>query len=102
MRRDPEFVARLVEKSEELRQLLIANLLLDPEIAAPGIAAAKAIVSEFHSYGIAVSWQAALSPSTLEFDVLIMLWEPKDDQSEEAKRLYDEWFSKANNLPPPA
>ncbi len=103
MPRDPQFVAYVTEKIKELETLLTANLLLPPEIAAPGIAQAKEIARELQGHGLMICWKATLDSSDPDnCSVRIEVFQPKANLSPEDQRIYDEWFCRVNGLPPPS
>lgn len=102
MPRDHDFIQMIWDKVHELEALLTANLPLPRDVAAPGIAKAKAIIQEIQAHGIMVKWRVEIPASSpAKISVVVSLLAPKADLSPEDQKIYDKWFAKVNNLPPP-
>ena len=99
---EPNGKERVKQLGAELQKILEENLLKDPSLADKAMARARAIREEIQQMGIMVTWKASLDSRNPEkLEVIVTLWGPKENMTEEEKRIYDEWFAKVNKIEPP-
>ena len=98
---DPEsdLGKRLIFLANEIQMILEENLpKKDHQHTDEAAACVRHLAKQINKEGCMIRWEAALDPVTLETQVNVEIWQPRDDMSEEHQRLYDEWFERVNNF----
>ena len=99
---EPSGKERAKQLAAELQKILKENLLKDPSLTNVAMARARAIREEIQQMGIMVTWKASLdSRDPKKIEVIVTLWGPKENMTEEERKIYDEWFLRVNEIKPP-
>jgi isochorismate hydrolase len=93
---DLDLEAHLVALADEMRKLIAENFAKPPNEKVHK--RLREIREEIHRHGWAVIWSAGINPETLALTAEVQLWKPKKDLSPEDQKIYDEWFSRMNNI----
>lgn len=101
---DAEIKRRVLRHSiailaQELKRILEENFGKDPKLVEKELERARSFRQAIESYGFLVIVTSVLNPETLKIEVLVEVLEPKQNMTPEERKIYNDWFAKANNLP---
>ena len=103
---DPE-VKRIVLRqamailAREIKQIWEENLTKDLETAKKEMGRAQSFRRAIEGYGFPVIITAVLNPQDpAKPKVSVEVFEPKANMTEEERKIYNDWFTKATGLPP--